>query len=241
MGCWWKVNIRVTLRQLLPPACDELINTLRVSGLGVIEGGNWESFCSNETIFFPPDLNFFSLSAFRGHQLSKSGHWNLHWHGKLSLRSSALWWPVCSVNNTVCVCLSVCVCWSQGRFTIAAKHHITIAEIYESELVDIEKVRQEGEDLVKFSMFFFRWNQTDLQNSFELLTMLLIFRPLPTMSRQQTTIKERNQTGMLHLIWTDKWKKNLCINCNYFNYIIDICIQVCFTNILFFLSIVMFH
>lgn len=29
----------------------------------------------------------------------------------------------------------------QGRFTIAAKHHISIAEIYESELVDIEKVR----------------------------------------------------------------------------------------------------
>lgn len=30
--------------------------------------------------------------------------------------------------------------FSQGRFTIAAKHHITIAEIYETELVDIEKV-----------------------------------------------------------------------------------------------------
>lgn len=29
----------------------------------------------------------------------------------------------------------------QGRFTIAAKHHITIAEIYETELVDIDKVR----------------------------------------------------------------------------------------------------
>ncbi|XP_015274515.1 PREDICTED: alpha-soluble NSF attachment protein, partial [Gekko japonicus] len=28
---------------------------------------------------------------------------------------------------------------AQGRFTIAAKHHITIAEIYEMELVDIEK------------------------------------------------------------------------------------------------------
>ena len=28
----------------------------------------------------------------------------------------------------------------QGRFTIAAKHHITIAEIYESEMVDISKV-----------------------------------------------------------------------------------------------------
>uniref|UniRef100_A0A8C0UA27 Beta-soluble NSF attachment protein n=1 Tax=Cyanistes caeruleus TaxID=156563 RepID=A0A8C0UA27_CYACU len=27
----------------------------------------------------------------------------------------------------------------RGRFTIAAKHHITIAEIYEAELVDIEK------------------------------------------------------------------------------------------------------
>uniref|UniRef100_A0A8C8I2U2 Beta-soluble NSF attachment protein n=1 Tax=Oncorhynchus tshawytscha TaxID=74940 RepID=A0A8C8I2U2_ONCTS len=33
--------------------------------------------------------------------------------------------------------LSTCVL--QGRFTIAAKHHITIAEVYESELVDIEK------------------------------------------------------------------------------------------------------
>ena len=33
-------------------------------------------------------------------------------------------------------------CVFQGRFTIAAKHHITIAEVYESELVDIEKVRR---------------------------------------------------------------------------------------------------
>ena len=32
----------------------------------------------------------------------------------------------------------------QGRFTIAAKHHITIAEIYETELVDIEKVHRWG-------------------------------------------------------------------------------------------------
>uniref|UniRef100_A0A3Q2E8V9 Beta-soluble NSF attachment protein n=1 Tax=Cyprinodon variegatus TaxID=28743 RepID=A0A3Q2E8V9_CYPVA len=28
---------------------------------------------------------------------------------------------------------------TEGRFTIAAKHHITIAEVYESELVDIDK------------------------------------------------------------------------------------------------------
>lgn len=34
----------------------------------------------------------------------------------------------------------ICVFDRQGRFTIAAKHHMTIAEIYESELVDIEKV-----------------------------------------------------------------------------------------------------
>jgi hypothetical protein len=32
------------------------------------------------------------------------------------------------------------LCPPQGRFTIAAKHHISIAEIYETELVDIEKV-----------------------------------------------------------------------------------------------------
>lgn len=28
----------------------------------------------------------------------------------------------------------------QGRFTIAAKHHMSIAEIYETEMVDIDKV-----------------------------------------------------------------------------------------------------
>jgi hypothetical protein len=30
----------------------------------------------------------------------------------------------------------------QGRFTMAAKHHITIAEIYESNVVDLEKVKR---------------------------------------------------------------------------------------------------
>ena len=56
----------------------------------------------------------------------------------------------------------------QGRFTIAAKHHISIAEIYEAELVDIEKVRQEfikdfelfmnelmKDSLASFAVFFF--------------------------------------------------------------------------------------
>lgn len=37
-------------------------------------------------------------------------------------------------------CVTVSYFFPQGRFTIAAKHHITIAEIYETELVDIEKV-----------------------------------------------------------------------------------------------------
>lgn len=40
----------------------------------------------------------------------------------------------------------------QGRFTIAAKHHITIAEVYESELVDIEKVSKCRERPVHFSV-----------------------------------------------------------------------------------------
>jgi len=51
---------------------------------------------------------------------------------------------------TLCLCArqgdlhSQYLCPPQGRFTIAAKHHITIAEIYEAELVDIEKVRVPG-------------------------------------------------------------------------------------------------
>ncbi|XP_008113418.1 beta-soluble NSF attachment protein isoform X2 [Anolis carolinensis] len=38
-----------------------------------------------------------------------------------------------------CLNTSIDIYTDMGRFTIAAKHHITIAEIYESELVDIEK------------------------------------------------------------------------------------------------------
>lgn len=35
---------------------------------------------------------------------------------------------------------SCMIFFNQGRFTIAAKHHVSIAEIYETEMVDIEKV-----------------------------------------------------------------------------------------------------
>ncbi|KAJ6663631.1 hypothetical protein lerEdw1_009710 [Lerista edwardsae] len=38
-----------------------------------------------------------------------------------------------------CLLRSIEIYTDMGRFTIAAKHHITIAEIYETELVDIEK------------------------------------------------------------------------------------------------------
>lgn len=38
-----------------------------------------------------------------------------------------------------CFLKAVEIYTDMGRFTIAAKHHVTIAEIYESELVDIEK------------------------------------------------------------------------------------------------------
>ncbi|KAK9394346.1 alpha-soluble NSF attachment protein [Crotalus adamanteus] len=38
-----------------------------------------------------------------------------------------------------CLLRAIEIYTDMGRFTIAAKHHITIAEIYESELVDIEK------------------------------------------------------------------------------------------------------
>uniref|UniRef100_A0AAQ5XKX6 N-ethylmaleimide-sensitive factor attachment protein, beta b n=1 Tax=Amphiprion ocellaris TaxID=80972 RepID=A0AAQ5XKX6_AMPOC len=39
-----------------------------------------------------------------------------------------------------CLNASIDIYTDMGRFTIAAKHHISIAEIYESDLVDIEKV-----------------------------------------------------------------------------------------------------
>uniref|UniRef100_H2SS13 N-ethylmaleimide-sensitive factor attachment protein, beta b n=1 Tax=Takifugu rubripes TaxID=31033 RepID=H2SS13_TAKRU len=38
-----------------------------------------------------------------------------------------------------CLNASIDIYTDMGRFTIAAKHHISIAEIYESEMVDIEK------------------------------------------------------------------------------------------------------
>ncbi|XP_028353805.1 beta-soluble NSF attachment protein [Physeter macrocephalus] len=48
-----------------------------------------------------------------------------------------------------CLNAAIDIYTDMGRFTIAAKHHITIAEIYETELVDIEKVCGRGEAAVR--------------------------------------------------------------------------------------------
>lgn len=54
LGCWRKINITVTQLRLFLPHCERLLE--------VTEGGNRESFRSNEPVFlFPPELICFSL------------------------------------------------------------------------------------------------------------------------------------------------------------------------------------
>ena len=53
----------------------------------------------------------------------------------------------------------VFVFYLQGRFTIAAKHHISIAEVYETEIVDVEKVS------LKLTWLFVNHNQFKLLNT----------------------------------------------------------------------------
>ncbi|PNI28965.1 NAPA isoform 9, partial [Pan troglodytes] len=59
-----------------------------------------------------------------------------------------------------CLMRAIEIYTDMGRFTIAAKHHISIAEIYETELVDIEKVGTNAMDspLLKYSAkdYFFK-------------------------------------------------------------------------------------
>ncbi|OWK03433.1 hypothetical protein Celaphus_00007600 [Cervus elaphus hippelaphus] len=59
-----------------------------------------------------------------------------------------------------CLNAAIDIYTDMGRFTIAAKHHITIAEIYETELVDIEKIGANTMDnpLLKYSAkdYFFK-------------------------------------------------------------------------------------
>ncbi|CAD5118496.1 DgyrCDS7193 [Dimorphilus gyrociliatus] len=46
----------------------------------------------------------------------------------------------CDVNEAVsCITKAIEIYTDMGKFTIAAKHHITIAEIFENDMIDIEK------------------------------------------------------------------------------------------------------
>lgn len=95
----------------------------------------------------------------------------------------------------------------QGRFTIAAKHHISIAEIYESELVDIEKVNTP--QFISDSKLFTAVSRWLIESSCWVLPLFKhvglmdgIFcsnRQLHIMNKQQTTTKGRSQTGTLFI------------------------------------------
>ncbi|XP_063060119.1 N-ethylmaleimide-sensitive factor attachment protein, alpha a [Engraulis encrasicolus] len=49
-----------------------------------------------------------------------------------------------------CLSHAIEIYTDMGRFTIAAKHHITIAEIYESEMLDIEKAVEQYEQAAEY-------------------------------------------------------------------------------------------
>lgn len=137
-----------------------------------------------------------SLSASRGHQLSKPGHWDLHWHGKLWIRSSDLWSTDNHLNNTVCVPVCVRVLFITGsvHYCSQASHHhsrdlwVWAGWYWEGKTKMISKC------FVKY-IYYFKWDAVFVV---EIIIVLLFSRLLPTMSRQQTITKERNQTGVLH-------------------------------------------
>ncbi|KAM6366941.1 beta-soluble NSF attachment protein isoform 4-T8 [Alca torda] len=84
----------------------------------------------------PPALKLKSFHGNSARTVNKSriraeGGWG-GWEKDLQVGINSLF---SSFRHTLYVQLT----WERGRFTIAAKHHITIAEIYEAELVDIEK------------------------------------------------------------------------------------------------------
>jgi alpha-soluble NSF attachment protein len=57
-----------------------------------------------------------------------------------------------------CLVKAVDIYTDMGRFTVAAKHHQTIAEIYENDIADLEKAMQHFEqaaDFYKVSMSIF--------------------------------------------------------------------------------------
>jgi hypothetical protein len=88
------------------------------------------------------------------------------------------------LNNFVdTISLIKCLSVLQGRFTIAAKHHISIAEIYESEIVDIEKVR------IAIALLTF-------EDFIAMLDIFCHFRLLCIMNKLLIITKERSPTGL---------------------------------------------
>ena len=66
----------------------------------------------------------------------------------------------CQIEAVACLLKAIEIYTDMGRFSIAAKHHQTIAEIYESELADLDRAVQHYEQAADYfkgcreSLFF---------------------------------------------------------------------------------------
>ncbi|KAK1337216.1 hypothetical protein QTO34_001839 [Cnephaeus nilssonii] len=85
-----------------------------------------------------------------------------------------------------CLNAAIDIYTDMGRFTIAAKHHITIAEIYETELVDIEKLVASIVTLDLAIAMLAHEKGKGLEKDAELLHI---------MNNRLIIIKEKNPTG----------------------------------------------
>ncbi len=56
----------------------------------------------------------------------------------------------CRLEAVSCLLKAIEIYTDLGRFTIAAKHHQTIAEIYESELADLDRAVQHYEQAADY-------------------------------------------------------------------------------------------
>ncbi|TRZ07148.1 hypothetical protein HGM15179_019960 [Zosterops borbonicus] len=57
-----------------------------------------------------------------------------------------------------CLLRAIEIYTDMGRFTIAAKHHVGIAEIYESDLLDVEKV---GKNEISWKIWEIGWEKEE--------------------------------------------------------------------------------
>ena len=78
--------------------------------------------------------------------------------------AKATFFPTKSLNFEIflfseavnCLSKAIDIYTDMGRFTIAAKHHQTIAEVYESDIADLERAMQHYE---KSADYFRVWKQ----------------------------------------------------------------------------------